>query len=121
MLVENCRTDSSDAILRHQIIPVGGQSVSRGVVVKSRDDRTDAAAFRSSFGTYLIESNFLRAYAVFCLRICLIQFLDKKSLEVDRLFLNGGRRRSPQCRWFAALGDDDDRDDRDNRDANCGK
>jgi hypothetical protein len=33
-----------------------------------------------------------------------------KSLEVDRLFLNGGRRRSPQRKWFAALGDDDDRD-----------
>jgi len=72
------------------IVSVVGQCVSRGVVVKSRDDRADAAAFRSSLGAYLIESNFLHAYSVFCFWICFIQFLDMKSLEVDRSFSTAG-------------------------------
>src|ERR1700728_2189368 len=121
MLIEDRRTDRSDAILHHQIVAVVSQCVSRGVVVEPRDDRADAAAFRSSLGAYLIEPNLLKAYAVFCFWICLIQFLDMKSLEVDRLFLNGGLHHIPQRQRFAALGDEDDCDYRDNGDANCGE
>src|SRR5271154_1054509 len=101
MLVEDRRTDRSDAILYHQIIPVVGQSVSRGVVVQARDDRADAAAFRSSLDVYLIESNFSRAYAFFRFGICFIQFLNMKLLEINRLSLNGGRRRSHRRKGFA--------------------
>src|SRR5271168_4057462 len=97
------------------------QCVNRGVIVKARDDLAGAAALCARLGAYLIKSNFLHMYAVFCLRICFIQFLDMKLLEVDRFLLNRGRRRSLQWKWFSTLGDDDDRDNRNNRDANCGE
>ena len=87
MLVEDRRTDGSDAVLHHKIVAIIGQCVSRGVVVKPRHNPADAAAFRSGLGAYLIESNFRDAYAVFCLRICFIQILDMKALEIDRLLL----------------------------------
>src|SRR5882724_4448931 len=46
ILLENRRTDSSDAVLHHKIVAVVGQGISRGVVVKSRHDPAHAAAFR---------------------------------------------------------------------------
>src|ERR1035438_3496316 len=121
MLVEDRRTDSSDAILHHKIVAVVGQCVSRGVVVKSRRNPADAAAFRSSLGAYLIESNFLHAYSVFCFWICFIDFLDMKALEIDRLLLSSRRHHSPGYKWFSTSGDDDDHDNRDNSDANGGE
>ncbi len=118
MLVEDRRADGSDAVLHHKIVAVVGQCVSRGVVVKSRHDRADAAALHSRLGAYLIESNLRDAYAVFCLRICFIQILNMKALEIDRLLRNGRRRRGSQWNRFSALGKDDDDDNRDNGDAN---
>src|SRR5580704_18614446 len=114
MLVEDRRTDGSDAVLHHQIVAEVGQCVSRGVVVKPRHNRGDAATFRSGLGVYLIESNLRDAYAVLGLRIYLVQFLDLKSLEIDRLFLNGRRRRGNQPNRFSAFGKDDDANNRDN-------
>ena len=60
MLVEDRRADRSDAILNDQIIAVVGQCVSRGVVVKSRDDRADTAAVRSGFGTCFLDGGACR-------------------------------------------------------------
>src|SRR5258708_6229734 len=116
MLVKHRRADGSDAILHHEIVAIVGQCVGGGVVVKARLNLADAGALCSRLGAYLIESNFLHAYAFFCLRIFLIQFVDMKSLEVDWFSLNGGRRRSPECEWLSALDDDDDRDNRNNGD-----
>ena len=64
MLLEDRRTDGSDAVLHHKVVTVVGQCVSRGVVVKSRHNRADAAAFRSWLTVYLIESNFRDSYAI---------------------------------------------------------
>src|SRR5271167_3161110 len=121
MLVEDRRTDGSDAILHREIVAIVGQCISQGAVVESRHNRTEAAAFCSSHGAYLIESNFLHAYATFCFGIFFVQFIDMKSLKVDWFLLNSGRRRSSQYNWLSVFGNEDDRDDCENRDANCGK
>ncbi len=121
MLVEDCCTDRSHAVLHDQIVPKVGQCVSRGVVVEARHNRADAAALRSGLGTNLIESNCPNGYTVPSFRIRFIQFLDMKALEVDRLLLNGGRCGSAESDWFAAPGDDDDRDNRNNCNANGGE
>src|SRR5208337_1725990 len=101
MLVEDGGTDGFDAILHPEIVAVVGQCGSCGVVVKPRDNPADAAALRSFNGAYLLESDFPDAYAVFCIRICFIQFLDMESLEVDRFLLNGRCRSRFGCKWFS--------------------
>src|SRR3984885_16009650 len=121
MLVEDRRTDGSDAVLHHEIVAVVGQCVSRRVVVQSRNNRADAAAFRSGLGVYLIESNFRKGYAVLCLRIRFVQFLDTEALETDRFFLDGPRCRGNECNRFSALGKDDDANNRDNGHGNGGE
>src|SRR5580698_10635879 len=118
MLLEDRGAGPSDAVLHHKIVAVVGQCESRGVVVKPRHNPADAAAFRSRLGAYLIESNFRNAYAVFCLRIRLVQILDVKTLEIDRLLLNRRRHRGNRRNRICARGNDDDDDDRKNGHAN---